>query len=355
MGNIKLDENEHPAGSVELRRNLAALYSARSGGITPDDIVITNGGTAALYTVFCSLLGPGDHIICQSPVDELLYKIPAFQGVQVTLWEANPAKKWQLDIEELKGMIKDNTKMIVIQSPCDPTGAIVAKPTLESLVQVVEGKDILLLADEIYRPLFHSILPSSEDFPPSAINMGYRKAIVVGAVSKAYSLAGVRAGWIASKDKAIIDSCKQTRRYTSMTASKLDETVATEAVSDRCIHALLGRNIKLTQTNLELLQGFIESHSWGCSWVKPLAGTTAMLKFHKMGKPIDDEAFCKRLLEQAGVLACPASKCFGDNERFRGYVRVAFGGSTPDLKAALEAWSRFMEDSYDSVQTRSRK
>ncbi|EXJ81301.1 hypothetical protein A1O3_07591 [Capronia epimyces CBS 606.96] len=351
LNSIKLDEKEHSAGSVEFRRNLAALYSALSGGVSQDDIVITNGGSASHYTVFYSLLAPGDHLICQHPVDELLYKIPASQGVEVTLWETEPAKKWQLDIEELKRLIKDNTKMIVIQSPCDPTGAIVPRPTLEALVQVAEEKGILLLADETFRPLFHSILPSSEDFPPSTINMGYRKAVVIGAVSKAYSLAAIRAGWIASKDKAIIDACKQTRRYTSMSASKLDDAVAVEAVSDRCIHALLGRNIRLTQTNLELLQEFIDSHSWACSWVRPLAGTTALLKFHKMGKPVDDETFCSKLLEQASLLICPARKCFGESRKLRGYVRVAFGGSTPELKAALEAWSQFMEESYESVPT----
>ncbi|EXJ95846.1 hypothetical protein A1O1_00971 [Capronia coronata CBS 617.96] len=355
LNSIVLDEKEHPAGSLELRRNLAALYSARSGGVTYDDILITNGGSAAQYTVFYSLLSAGDHIICQHPVDELLYKIPTIKGIEVTLWEADPAKQWQLDIEELKGLIKDNTKMVVIQSPCDPTGAIVPKSTLEALVQVAEEKGVLLLADETNRPLFHSILPSSEDFPPSAINIGYEKAIVVGAVSKAYSLAGIRTGWIASKDKAIINACKQTRRYTSTVSSKLDEAIAAEAVSDRCIHALLGRNIRLTQTNLDVLQAFIESHSWACSWVNPLAGTTAMLKFHKMGKPVDDEAFCEQLCEQAGVLICPASSCFGDGHRFRGYVRVAFGGPTPELKAALGAWAQFMEESYDSIPTISRK
>ncbi|EHY52573.1 hypothetical protein HRR83_006934 [Exophiala dermatitidis] len=355
LNNIKLKEKDHPAGNVDFRRNLAALYSARSGGVTEDDIVVTNGAVPAHYTVFHSLLEPADHVICQHPVDELLYKLPASLGVEVTLWDADPAKKWQLDIEGLKLLIKDNTRMIVIQSPCDPTGAIVPKPTLEALVQVAEEKGILLLADETYRPLFHSILPSSDDFPPSTVNMGYRKAIVTGAISKAYSLAGVRAGWITCKDKAIINACKQTRRYTSMSASKLDEAVAAEAVSDRCIHALLGRNIRLTQTNLELLQGFIDSHSWACSWVKPLAGTTALIKFHKMGKPVDDEAFCLGLLEKEGVLISPASKCFGDKQKFRGHVRVAFGGSTSDLKAALEAWSRFMEEHYESVPTVSSK
>jgi aspartate/methionine/tyrosine aminotransferase len=205
------------------------------------------------------------------------------------------------------------------------------------------------VADETYRPLFHSISPSDDDFPPSTINLGYKQVIVFGSVSKAYSLPGIRAGWFASRDKDIIRACSQQRHYSSMTISKLDEAVAAEAVSDRCIHPLLARNIKLCQTNLELMQAFIEEHAWACSWVKPLAGTTAMLKFHKMGKPVDDEKFSTQLLEQAGVLVCPANRCYSGGQELRGYIRVAFGTATDQLKLALEAWTAFMEESFETV------
>ncbi|KAH0835992.1 aminotransferase [Fonsecaea pedrosoi] len=177
---VKLQGNDTGLGSIDLRKNLAALYSVRSAGVTEHDIIITNGGTAADYTVFSALLTSGDHVICQHPVDELLYKIPASLGVDVTWWNADPAKKWAVDIDELKTLIRDNTKLIAIQSPCDPTGAIVSKPTLEALVELAEEKGITILADETYRPLFHSILPSDDDFPPSTINLGYKKVVVTG-------------------------------------------------------------------------------------------------------------------------------------------------------------------------------
>lgn len=355
MNNLSLEQNQASSHNLELRRNLASLYSARSAGVSQDNILITNGTVASNYAVFSSLVVPGDHVICQHPVDELLYKVPRSLGAEVTLWTAEPAKRWQVDTEELKQLIKENTKMIVIQSPCDPTGAIVSKPTLEALVEIAQEKGIVILADESYRPLFHSISPSSDDFPPSTINMGYRRVVVTGTTSKAYSLAGIKAGWVASKDMDTLDACARSSRYASLTASRLDEAVAAEATSDRCIHALLGRNITSCQTNLDLLQGFIEEHNWACSWVKPLAGTTAMLKFHKMGKPVDDEAFCMALLEQTGLLICPASKSCGDSQKFRGYVRVTFGRSEAEMKAALAAWTSFMEESYESVPTVSQK
>lgn len=354
LNNFRLGEDESPVGSVEFRKNLASLYSARSAGVTQDHIIISHGTASSKYTVFAALLSPGDHVICQYPVDGLLYETLASLGAEAARWEAEPAKRWQLDLEELKNLIKDNTKMIVINSPCNPTGAIVSKPKLEALIEVAEEKGIFILADESYRPLFHSISPSDEDFPPSAINMGYPKVIVTGTISQVYSLPGIKAGWIASKNKEILEACSRARRHLDLSASKLDQAVAAEALNDRCIHALLGRNIRLCQTNLELLQGFIEEHSWACSWVKPLAGTTAMLKFHKMGKPVDDAKFCLALLKESGLFICPASTCFGDS-KYRGYVRVAFGVSTSQLRSALAAWTSFMEENYDSVPTASRK
>jgi len=355
LDTLKLTENDSSSGSAEVRKNLANLYSARSSGVTADDILITNGGTAADYTVLSALLVPGDHVICQHPVDELLYKLPTSLGAEVTKWDADPAKKWRPDIDELKKLIRENTKVIIIQSPCDPTGTIVPKPILESLVEVAEKKGIIVVANETYRPLFHSISPSDDDFPPSSVNLGYTKVVVTGTVAKAYSLAGARAGWIATKDKNILAACKRVRRLKSTAASTLDEVIAAEALSDRCIHALLGRNIKLCQTNLGLVQAFVEDHSWACSWVKPQAGTTALLKFHKMGKPVDSEKFCLKMLDQAGLLVCPAGKCFGNSLALRGYVRVAFGGSTEEVKNALAAWKAFMEEHFESVPTVSTK
>ncbi|KEF63273.1 uncharacterized protein A1O9_01250 [Exophiala aquamarina CBS 119918] len=348
---LRLEDNDPLAGGAELRGNLAALYSARSIGVTRDDIVITSGESTAIYTVLSSLLTKGDHVICQHPANELLYQIPMALGAEVSLWKAKPSNKWKLDVEELTGLTRESTKLIVIHSPCDPTGAIVPRPVLEKLVDFALERKLVILADEVLRPLFHSILPSSEDFPPSTINMGYRRVVVIGSVSKAYSLPGIKAAWIASRHSDIIRACQHKTRLTSGPVSKLDETIAAEAVSERCIHGLLARNIKICQTNLEALQAFIDEHNWACSWVKPLAGTTVLLKFHKMGKPVDEKAFCSALHSQQGILVVPANRAVGDSSDLRGHVRVAFAASTSEFHSALEAWKIFMEESYETVPT----
>lgn len=338
-------------GTDALRKNLAGLYSARASGLTSDGILITNGAIVANFLTLYALIGPSDHVICQYPTYEQLYQVPVSLGAEVSLWKMDPANKWKLDIEELKKMTKDNTKMIILNNPNNPTGQIIPKPQLEEIVEFAQEKGIMVHCDEVYRPIFHSIGPSDEDFPPSTINMGYDKVIVTGSLSKAYSLAGIRTGWIASKNKEIIEKIAEVRHYTTISVSQLDQAVAAEGVSQNCVHALLGRNIQLAKKNLEMLSNFIDEHNWACSWVKPVAGTTCFVKFHKMGRLVDDTEFCKRLIDKTGVMLVPGSKCFGDGKDFKGHVRMGFVCETEVLKEGLEKMRGFMEEEYADVPT----
>lgn len=165
-------------------------------------------------------------------------------------------------------------------------------------------------------------------------------------MSKAYSLAGIRVGWIASRSKAIIDSCMAGRDYTTISVGQLDDAIACFALAPHCIHNLLRRNIDLAKTNLELLEKFIESHRWACDWVKPRAGTTAFVRFSKMGRRVDDVAFCKLLNEKAGVLFVPGSLCFGRDGDFKGYVRIGYVCETEVLEKGLEQLREFMKKEF---------
>lgn len=342
-------------GSEKLRKNLSSLYSARAAGLTPEGILITNGAIAANFLVLFTFVGPGDHVICQYPTYEQLYQVPTSLGAQVDLWKMDPTNKWKLNMEELKNMVTDKTKLIILNNPNNPTGQIISKPELEEIVELAKEKDIMILCDEVYRPIFHSISPSSDDFPPSAINMGYEKVLVTGSFSKAYSLAGIRTGWIASKHQPLIDQLAATRDYTTISVSQLDQVIAAEAISDRCVHALLSRNIQLAKSNLALLSNFIDAHTWACSWIKPIAGTTCMVKFHKMGRLIDDEAFCATLQEKTGVMFVPGSKCFGGGKDFKGHVRIGFVQETQVLRDALDALRGFMEEEYADIPTAAKE
>ncbi|EKV07906.1 hypothetical protein PDIG_61390 [Penicillium digitatum PHI26] len=140
-----------------------------------------------------------------------LFSVPASLGAEVSLWKSNEARGWQLEIEEPKGIIRPNTKLIIINNPQNPTGAVIPRSTLEQLVDIAREKSIIIHSDEVYRPLFHNISPADPRFPPTLLSMGYEHTVVTGSVSKAYSLAGLRVGWIASRDSSIIESLANAR------------------------------------------------------------------------------------------------------------------------------------------------
>lgn len=200
----------------------------------------------------------------------------------------------------------------------------------------------------MYRPIFHSITPLDPEFPPSLLSMGHKKTIVTGSMSKAYAMAGIRVGWIASRDPEIIEKIAEARHYTTISVSQLDEQVAAFALDQSTVHRLLARNIQLAKTNLDILERWVTKHEDECEWVKPLAGTTAFIKFHCEGKLVDSVDFCQQLVEKTGVLFVPGSQCFGPE--FKGFVRVGFVCQTQVLKDGLVEVTKFLRKNLDDVK-----
>jgi len=280
------------------------------------------------------------------PTYQQLYTVPESLGAEVSLWKLRKGKKYIPDVEDLKKLVKPNTKMIIINNPNNPTGATTPKSVLQALVDFARDRDIIILSDEVYRPLFHGISPVSGEFPPSLISMGYSKTIITGSMSKAYSLAGIRIGWIASRDRTIIEQIASARHYTTISVSQLDDQVATYALSASVLHALLGRNIKLAKTNVELLEAFVDENSEFCSWVKPTGGTTAFIRFEEDGQAVDDVEFCVDVIKKTKVMIVPGSKCFG--KEFRGFVRIGFVCETDVLKEGLERLGVYVKENLES-------
>ncbi|OAL06124.1 PLP-dependent transferase [Phaeosphaeriaceae sp. SRC1lsM3a] len=335
-------------GSDDLRNNLARLYSAKvTTPLPPDNILTTPGAIQANYLTTYALVSAGDHVICHYPTYQSLYDVPKQMGAEVDLWKAKPENNWIPSIDDLKSLIKPNTKLIIINNPNNPTGAVLKKSFLQEIVDIAEEKGITILGDEVYRPIFHSISPLDKDFPPSLLSMGYKNVIVTGSMSKAYSLAGIRIGWIASRNPELIETIASARHFTTISVSQLDEQVAAFALNPSTVHGLLARNIQLAKANMALLEKFVMKNEDECDWVKPLAGTTAFVKFHRDGKPVDSEDFCKKLLEKTGVLIAPGS-CFG--EEWKGYVRIGFVNHTEIIEQGLNEMTKFVRKNLDDVE-----
>lgn len=336
-------------GSDELRSSLARLYSAKTtSALAPGSIITTPGAIQANYLCAYALIGPGDHVICHYPTYQSLYEVPKQLGAELDLWRARPENNWIPDIEELKGLIKPNTKLIIINNPNNPTGAVLKRSVLQQIIDIASEHDITVLSDEVYRPVFHSINPIDNDFPPSLLSMGYKKTVVTGSMSKAYALAGIRVGWVASRDEEIVEKIAQARHYTTISVSQIDEQVAAYALHQNTVHGLLSRNIQLAKTNLEMLERFVIKNDDACDWVKPLAGTTTFIRFHRDGKPVDSVDFCEKLLDKTGVLFVPGSECFGDE--FKGYVRIGFVNHSEVVKEGLDKVTQFVRRNLEEVK-----
>ncbi|KAK0973791.1 hypothetical protein LTR91_007717 [Friedmanniomyces endolithicus] len=335
-------------GSIPLRNNLSRLYSSKVGTpLLPDNILITPGAIAANFIVFYALLKPGDHVICHYPTYQQLYSVPASLGAEVDLWKSKPQNKWLPDFEELEAMIKDNTKLIILNNPQNPTGQILPKPLLQRIIDLASTRNIPILSDEVYRPLFHNITPMDPSFPPSILSMGYKNTIATGSLSKAYSLAGLRVGWLASRNPDLIERCANARDYITISVSQIDQQIAAFALSPETLHALLGRNIQLAKANLELLERFVVKHDEYCSWTRPVAGTSAFVKFEREGRAVDAKAFCEALQEKTGVMFLPGDVGYG--AEWKGYVRIGFVNRTEVVREGLEEVRKFMRREFDEV------
>ncbi|KAL6412010.1 aminotransferase class I and II [Ilyonectria robusta] len=336
-------------GSTELRERVAGLYNSGpsgspAGNVGADDILITQGAIGANFLSLYTLINPGDHVICVYPTYQQLYSLPESIGAEVSLWKLTADNGNVPDVNSLETLAKSNTKMIIINNPNNPTGAPIPVEVLTKIVEFARARDIILFSDEVYRPLFHDLYQPGYVAPPSVATLGYERTVVTGSMSKAFAMAGIRVGWVASKDKKIIDAMAAARDYTSISVSQIDDQLAAYALSPPVLAPLLKRNVGMAKNNVALLEAFVNDHKDVCSWVKPLAGTTAFVRFTVKGEPVDDVRFCRDLLEKTKVFVVPGSRCFGGGKDFKGYVRFGYVCDADVLKEGLEKLSAYVKE-----------
>lgn len=233
--------------------------------------------------------------------------------------------------------------MIIINNPNNPTGAPISTDIVQRIARVAEEKGIILFSDEVYRPLFHGGALGEIEVSLPATTLGYQKTVVTGSMSKGYALAGIRVGWIASRDKSIISAIMSARDYTTISVSQIDDQIASYALSPAVRPSLVERNMALARINAKLVKEFVERHKSVCSWVEPRAGTTAFIRFTKNGEPVDDVEFCLDLLDKTKILFCAGSRCFGGDEDFKGYVRMGYVCETDVLVEGLKRLGDYID------------
>lgn len=209
-------------------------------------------------------------------------------------------------------------------------------------MQIAKARNITVMSDEVFSPLFHADAPS----PPPFVSLGYSQSVSTGSVSKAHGLPGIRVGWVVSPNRDILQRVVTARDYTTISVSRLDDGVAAFALSPRVLPMLLERNLGICKASIALLDEFITSNTGRCTWVKPSGGGTAWICFlGPDGVPVDDVSFVTRIEERIGVSFIPGRHTFSDDgaDDFRGYVRMAIGDDKL-LRAGLERLHSFIRD-----------
>lgn len=312
----------HIEGHPDFLSGICGLYRT----VTPADIIPTHGAAGANHLVISSLVEPGDEVVSVIPTYQQLYSIPESIGATVKLLHLKKENGFQPDLDELKQLVSPRTKLICINNPNNPSGALMSSDTLQSIVAIAQSCGAYLLCDEVYRPL-----TQSGEWMESIVDL-YDKGIAIGSMSKAFSLAGLRLGWLATKSEAVRKACLSHRDYTLISCAMFDEEIAAIALA----HApqLLARNRALVQTNLALLDAWVAAQPH-ISYVRPQAGTTALLYYDV---DLDSYAFCKQLLDTTGALLTPGD-CFEEPHS----MRIGYACSTKELQDGLAKLGEFLQ------------
>ena len=304
-------------GHPLLRREIAAMYD----GLAPEDVLVFAGAEEAIFCLVNVLLGPGDHAVVTWPGYQSLYEIGRATGADVTLHELREDAGWALDLDVLRGQVTSATRLIVVNAPHNPTGMLPDRSTFDGLVAIAEEAGAYLLLDEVYRFLEFD----DGDRLPAAADATER-GVSLGVMSKSFALAGLRIGWLATRDRDLLERCAKFKDYTTICASAPSEILA--IIGLRARETVLDRSRGIVAANMERLDAFFDEWADRFTWVRPRGGSIGFPRLTVPGVGIDDWA--AGLVETEGVLLLPGSQFgFGGN-----HFRLGFGRT--DLPEALE-------------------
>ncbi|NQW05723.1 MAG: aminotransferase class I/II-fold pyridoxal phosphate-dependent enzyme [Acidobacteria bacterium] len=313
-------------GTLALRKALASTYAA----VTADQILVTTGAIEANYLLFNVLLDAGDHVIAPYPAYQQLYSVPKAIGCDVSLWRVGPETDYRYDVDALERLITPQTKLIVVNTPHNPTGAMLSPADAARVYALADSVGAWVLGDEAYRWLS---VPDGDPFAPPVVEMGAR-GISVGTLSKPYGLPGLRIGWIAGPAD-VVERCWGMRDYITLSPGKLNDALACLAL--RHHDQIMARNRDIITTNLKAASAWMAASGEVLSWTPPRGGLLALLKYDL---PVDSLTLADMLATEYSVMLAPGA-AFG----YEHHLRLGIG-QQPDIFAAglveatrgLERW-----------------
>jgi aspartate/methionine/tyrosine aminotransferase len=313
-------------GLPALREEIASTYD----GLEPDDVMCFAGAEEGIYLAMRVLLEPGDHVVVLTPNYQAAETIP-LDICTVTGVALRPEDGWALDVDAIERALRPETKLVSVNFPNNPTGAVPDPAAWERLVRLCDERGIRLFSDEVYRglELDRTSLPQATDLSASALSLNV--------MSKAYGLPGLRIGWIACRDRAVLDKLERAKHYTSICNSAPSEVLA--LIGLRARDRLLERNRGIVARNLPLFADFFAQRPDLFEFEAPQGGCVC---FPRYAGPDGVEAMCTRLVDEAGVLLLPSS-IYSSALTATPADRFRVGLGRLDPEPALDAWSNWLE------------
>ena len=314
------------AGDPELRRAIADLYQ----GIKADDILVLAGAEEAIFVFMNAVMNAGDHLLVHSPCYQSLAAVAAGNGCGVTPWQTSQEKGWELDLEFLERSSNSQIRALVVNFPHNPSGYLPGRDWFERLLHLAAARNWLVFSDEVYRFLEYK----PENRLPAACEL-YENGVSLGVMSKAFGLAGLRLGWVACRNRDILQKMAEFKDYTTICTAAPSEFLS--ALALRQHETILKRNREIIARNLDLLRDFMRRHAEYFSWQEPLAGPVAFPCVN-FAEASDD--FCSDLLQKQGVLLAPG-RLFA---AAAAQLRIGFGRR--DFKLGLQKLAAYMKTNF---------
>lgn len=295
-------------GDPDLRADVAARYDRDAS-----EVLFTCGAQEANFLAFHALLDADDHAVVITPTYQALHAVPD-SLCDVTTVSLRPPE-WTLDVDTVADAMQENTRVVVLNNPNNPTGKYHDESVVRDLYDLAAANDAYLLCDEVYRLL--------ADNPITPVAAMGEYGLSSASVTKCHGLAGLRFGWLAG-DEAVVKAAWKWKDYTTISPGKIDQHVAAQAIARE--DEILVENRTLAADHHERVAEWVAAH--GLDWHDPV-GVNA---FIEVPDGFDgSREFCRAVVEDAGVVLAPGD-CFG----FDRYFRLGFGLPTPELEEGLE-------------------
>lgn len=309
-------------GSDRLRTAISALYET----VEPERTIVTHGGIGANALVHQALVSPDDHVISVVPAYQQHYSIPESIGAEVTIIRLREENEFLPDLAEIAAAVRENTKLICLTNPNNPTGSLMDAEALRQVGHIAARVGAYVLVDEVYRGT-----DEAEPGITASIADVYDRGISTSSTSKAFSLAGLRVGWVAGPAE-VIEAVAIHRDYNTISVGVIDDYLGALALESR--DTILQRSRRITRAHRQIVDAWLESES-RVHWVRPKSGTTALLRYDA---DVSSRDFCVGLIEQTGVILTPGSVM-----EMEGYLRLGYAYARNELVTGLELISDYLD------------